>query len=128
MVDQVHEIPHIACDYCFLGDDGGKEGEEKETLIVQVAVDLNTKCIFAHAVPRKGIAHVHGAEEICKDIDALGYKDVVFKTDNEPAMHTLQEEVKSRRVDRTILENTPVGESQSNGKVERTIRTVGNRV
>ena len=67
MADQVYSIPHIACDYCFLGDEGGDEkGEERETLIVQVAVDLNTKCVFAHAVPRQLIAHVHGVEELCR--------------------------------------------------------------
>ena len=102
MGNQEYQIPHIACDYCFLGDEG--QGEDKETLIVQVAVDLNTRCVFAHAVPRKGAAHEHGADEVCRDIEALGYRDIVFKTDNEPAMRTLQEEVRSRRVARTVLE------------------------
>ena len=110
---QDYNIPHLVCDYCFLGDK-----DDGETLIVQVTRDITSKCLFAHAVPRKGVSHIFGAEQVCKDIESLGYKDVVIKTDNEPAMLTLQEEIKSRRVDKTILENSPVGESQSNGIAE----------
>ena len=111
------------CDYCFLGakDDGA-------TLIVQVTRDVTSKCTFAHAVPRKGVSHLFGAEQVCTDIECLGYKDVVIKTDNEPAMITLQEEIRSRRTDKTILENSPVGESQSNGIAERAVRSVANQV
>ena len=113
----------MVCDYCFLGDK-----DDGDTLIVQVMRDVNTKCIFAHAVPRKGVSHVFGSEQICKDIEGLGYKEVVIKTDNEPAMITLQQEIKSKRSDRTILENSPVGESQSNGVAERAVRAIANQV
>ena len=113
----------MVCDYCFLGDK-----DDGDTLIVQVMRDVNTKCIFAHAVPRKGVSHVFGSEQICKDIEGLGYKEVVIKTDNEPAMITLQQEIKSKRSDRTILENSPVGESQSNGVAERAVKTVTTQV
>ena len=30
------------------------------------------------------VSHIFGAEQVCKDIDILSYKDVVIKTDNEP--------------------------------------------
>ena len=45
--NKVYQVPHIVVDYCFLGDDANEE-----TLIVQVARDLETKYLFAHAVPR----------------------------------------------------------------------------
>ena len=52
----------------------------------------------------------------------------MIKADNEPAMITLQEEIRSRRTDNTILENSPVGESQSNGIAGRAVRSVANQV
>ena len=115
IAEKEYDIPHIVCDYCFLGDD-----DDTETLVVQVARDTDTKYLFAHAVPRQGVSHIHGAEQLCKDI--------ALKTDGEPAMRTLQEEVKSRRRDRTVLENSPVGESQSNGVAERAVQSLGDHV
>ena len=56
-------------------------------MIVQVTKDAISKCVFSHAVPRKGISHEYGAEQICKDIEALGYKDIVINT-HAPAMIT----------------------------------------
>ena len=44
----IREIPHISCDYCFMGD-----REDDETLIIQVAKDDESKSVFVHAVPRK---------------------------------------------------------------------------
>ena len=121
--DEQHQVPQIDCDYCFMGD-----GEEEETLVIQVARDIDSKSIFAHAVPRKGLSHEHGADQLCRDIEYLGYRDIILKTDNEPAMRTLQEEIKGRRRERTILENSPVGESQSNGVVERAVRTITTQI
>ena len=118
-----HDVPHMVVDYCFLGDK-----EDEETLVVQVARDLDSKFLFSHAVPRKGLAHVHGAEELIKDIDDLGYGKMILKTDNEPAMKTLQEEVRSRREAQTILENSPIGESQSNGIAERAVQALSEQV
>ena len=79
-----YQIPPLMCDYCFLGDKS-----DGETLVVQVTKDATSKCVFSHAVPRKGMSHEHGVEHLCKDIEALGYKEVVINTDNEPAMRTL---------------------------------------
>jgi hypothetical protein len=47
-----------------------------------------------------------------------------LKTDGEQAMKSLQEEVQARRGERTILENSPTGESQSNGLAERAVQAV----
>ena len=39
-----------------------------------------------------------------KDIKKLGYSEVVLKCDGEPALKSVQEEVKRRRTESTILE------------------------
>ena len=53
--EKEYQIPHIVCDYCVLGGD-----DDEDTLNVQVAKDMQSQCLFAHAVPRKGLAHIHG--------------------------------------------------------------------
>ena len=102
------QIPKIVFDYCFLG---GKD--DAETLAVQVARDRRTQMLFAHVVPRKGMVHEHGAAAMVSDIERLGYKELILKCDGEPAMKSVQEEVKRRRMDPTILENSVPGASRS---------------
>ncbi len=85
--------------------------------------------IFAHMVPRKGLlASMHGAVEMIKDIGKLGHREVILKSDNEPALRSVQEEVKRRREDPTILENSPVGDSRANGAAERAVQAVGEQI
>jgi hypothetical protein len=121
--DMEHLVPHIHVDYGFLGAE-----EDEEKMIIQVARHEESRALLAHAVPRQGLAHVHGAEQLIRDIEELGCKKVILKADNEPAMHTLQEEVKKQRQDETLLENSPVGESQSNGVAERAVQAAGEHI
>jgi hypothetical protein len=88
----VYQVLHIVVDYCFLG-----YYASEETLIVHVARDLQTMYIFSHAVPRKGLSHIHGASDLVKDVAKLGYRDIVLKADSNPDMKSLQEEVRTGR-------------------------------
>ena len=74
--------------------------------------------IFAHVVPKKGFSHEHGATELIKDIAKLGYNEIILKCFVEPALKTIQEEVRRQRSEKTILENSPVGDSWANGAAE----------
>jgi hypothetical protein len=121
--DREHLVPHIHVDYGFLGIE-----EDEEKMIIQVARDEESRALLVHAVPRKGLAHVHGAEQLIRDIEELGSKKVILKADNEPATHTLQEERKKQRQEETLLENSPVGESQSNGTAERAAQAAGEHI
>ena len=117
------QIPEVVFDYGFLG---GKE--DAETLAVQVARDRRTQMLFAHVVPRKGMLHDRGAVAMLEDLERLGYKELILKCDGEPAMKSVQEEVKRRRADPTILENSVPGDSRSNGAAERAVKALGEHV
>ena len=59
----------------------------------------------------------------------MGKKRIIVKTDQEASVVELLTEIARRRADiGTSLENSKVGDSSSNGKVERAIRDVGNMV
>ena len=73
-------IPEVVFDYAFMGAEG-----EDETMAIQIARDRRTKMVFAHVVPRKGMTHEHGAEEMLEDLKKLGYDEVILKCDGEPA-------------------------------------------
>jgi hypothetical protein len=117
------EIPEVVFDYCFLGAEG-----EEETLAIQVAMDKKTRMHFAHVVPRKGLTHEHGSDEMIKHLEKLGHKEVLLKCDGEPALRSVQEDVKRKREEKTLIENSPVEDSKANGSAERAVQTVTEQV
>ena len=112
-------VDEIVFDYGFLGSEG-----VKETLPVQVMKDVRRGMIFAHAVPQKGLADDHGVGEIIGDIEKLGLKRILLKSDGEAALKHIEEEVQRRRDEETILENSPVGDSRANGVAERAVQSI----
>ena len=71
------------------------------------------------------------AGKIKDDIEEFGYggAPVRIKSDQEPAIVNVQRAVIAKRGNApTIPVNSPVGDSQSNGRVENAIKKVGNMV
>ena len=71
------------------------------------------------------------ADPIVDDLNTIGMgkNRIIAKTDQEASIVELQTEIARRRADiGTSLENSKVGDSNSNGKVERAIREVGNMI
>ena len=116
-------VPCVVFDYGFLGGVG-----DEQTLAVQIARDVETRMLFAHVVPRKGLVASHGTVQLVKDIERLGHKKLCLKSDGEPALVAIQEEVKKARVDETLLENSPAGDSRANGIAERAVQSVAEQV
>ena len=61
-------------------------------------------------------------ERVISNLATLGHKEVILRTDQEPAILDLVNGVIETRTEPTLPENSPVGESQSNGMVERAVR------
>ena len=68
-------------------------------------------------------------QKTCQNIaSTLGFKRLILKGDQEPALQTLLDRI-SRLADRRIIqERSPVGESQSNGIIERAIQELEGQV
>ena len=121
--EENHEVPTIVFDYCFLATN-----DAKTTIPIQVMLDTRTQMIFGHVVPRKGMMDAHGCNEMCNDLEKLGYSEIILKCDEEPALINIQNTVAARRQRKTVCENSPVGDSQSNGKAERAVQTLSGQV
>ena len=66
----------------------------------------------------------HAADVLLQDLQKLGYSTVILKSDQEPSIKALMLAVKKRFVGALILEWSPVGQSKSNGEVERAVQSV----
>ena len=93
--------------------------------------DLATGGIRAHLVSATGNGDPWIAGKIKDDIEEFGYfgARVRIKSDQEPAIVDVQRSVIAKRGNApTGLVNSPVGDSQSNGRVENAIKKVRNVV
>ena len=78
--------------------------------------------LFSHAIDKKGITDEYATKCIIEDLSTLGRKKVILKCDGEPAIKALQQEVKRRREEETLEENSTKTSSQSNGIAERAVQ------
>jgi len=103
-----------------------RASEATGNMTVMVLRDRDTKMLMATVVPRKGATGEFAARRAAAFCTEIGYggTGVIMKSDQEPALKALVEDISRRRSPaKTILEHSPVGSSQSNGIVERAIQS-----
>ena len=112
----------------YLHERIGKHRETTHNPPHLVMVEHRHGRCWAYKVPNKGIHDKANwlSRRIIQDLDNNGLKDakIQLKTDQEPAIVNLQTEIQELRSGRVIPTNSPVGESQCNGRVENTIRRI----
>ena len=85
-----------------------------------------TRVVFAHVMPLKGAVLDWVIQQCARDLERLGhYGQVTLRSDQEAAIVDVLREIANLRGAReTLLEHSPVTDSQSNGLIERGIRSV----
>ena len=93
--------------------------------------DSVTKSIFAHLISAKGVdfpSCEKVVKMIVKDLDTLGYRKVVFRCDNEPAILSKLRAVKLAWSGDVVQETSAEGDPQSNGAAESSVNVVKGHV
>ena len=111
-------MPEVGLEHAFL-----RGSESTDSLTILVMKDRDTKTIFADAIEMKGRGLDGTVNRVVEDLARLGHKQVILRSDQEPAIVVLIAGVDAARDDPTIPRNSPVSESQSNGLVERAVRS-----
>ena len=139
----VGSIPRVIMDYCFFTEDAKRQSDEhQESVEVETSMTAlvmkETLCgsVWAYALKSKSVAEDPWiADQLVDDMSTVGMarERVIVKSDQEPAIVELQLEIAKKRGYGdygigTGIENSKVGDSDSNGKIERAIRDVGNMV
>ena len=126
-------VARVLMDYGFLHEEEvtvesehGQEVESKTTMTIMVMLETLCSSVWGYAIEGKGAVSVEWlAQQVVEDIETVGLaaERIITKTDQEPAIVQLQQEVAKRRQEAgTALENSRVGDSDSNGRIERAIR------
>ena len=87
----------ISFDYLFVKPTGEYSENESDTaeggIIILVVKDTKSKSVFAHVVPQKGVDRKRFVvDSVVEDVMYLGYRQVLLKSDNEPAIVKLLKE------------------------------------
>ena len=84
---------------------------------------------WAMLVPRRGTEFPWIAKRAAKFVDQRGHNRVTLRCDDEPAIEALAREIEQARQEgsQTVPERPPVGESQSNGIIERAMELVASQ-
>ena len=121
-------------DYAFISQDDSMIRDAEARLLDPghikatklVCQDSHSGGVRAHVVKCKGTGDEWIVERTIKDIEGFGYGGcaVKLKCDQESAIMDLQKSICNTRAAKTVPVNSPVGDSQSNGRVENAIRRV----
>ena len=120
-VGEDKDMKQVSYDYCFMRDQLGSESAK-----ILVSRDRATRMVSAHVVPVKGAVIDWVIQQCARDLERLGhYGQITLKSDQEPAIVDVLREIANFRGSRgTLLEHSPVADTQSNGFIERGIRSV----
>ncbi len=116
-------VPIISMDYNFVD---GKNSEDEIKMIV--AKHEPTGLVVAYTVTAKGPSDGWVVKRLAQDIEEFGQRDIILKTDGEPAIVSLQGAVQGARQGRTIPRNPPAYNPQSNGACEKGVQDVTGQV
>ena len=132
------EVPLVAFDYAFMSNNKSaeKQGDDKEReasaqVKILVGRDRKSKCYAAIPVPCKGVDEgEYATRRVLRFLDFLGYDKVILKSDQEYALGKVLRSAKIHRGEgtQTMLENSPVGDSRSNGFIECAVERVEGQV
>lgn len=115
-----HVIPTVSIDFYHMGS-------EDQSVAPMLAVkERKTKdgggSVFSHALESKEVSE-HNIKVLKQDIEYLGLKRFIFKSDGEPAIVALKRAVAKELAHCEILpEESPVDDHQGNGDIEVAIR------
>ena len=141
----VRTVSTFSFDYLFLNDDAevveeegvaaGSSDDAPRGVKVLVAKDGNSRALFAHVVPAKGVDERRfSVDALVDDIKWLGYTRMILKSDNEPAIvRLLSESSKDLRISvgdlgQVMEEHPPPFDSQANGDAEAAAKAVQGQV
>ena len=120
-------VPVVSADYLYFSEKG-VPGKSLPTVVLR---DRASKAIFSHLLPTKGtVGSTYPEKAVLRDLNWLGYKRLVLKTDQENPIKALGAAVKAGFSEDLTLEESPKGDAhgQSNGAAENAVQRVQGQV
>ena len=117
-VGESKEVPTIAIDHMWMGEQGEEIG-----MPIVAGMDEESGSLIADVVPEKG-RNSHAIKRLGERIDEAGYRRIILKSDDEPSIVALKSAAKLEGKAEVMMEESPVGDSPSNGLAENAVKMI----
>ena len=127
------DLPLFECDYHFMSSSAKtpwsrQAADDPKTQLKLFSIkEKQSKSYFVTVVPSKGISESSAAVDFFMDsIADIGYANspIRIQNDQEPAIVAVIEALTQRRKAQTLIQQSPVGSSASNGSIESAISEI----
>ena len=117
--DENPDMPTVSLDYFYMGE---AEGAKPNI----VARDRKTGLMTATSMERKGLVDATAQKMLTRFLESLGCKEVVLKSDGERSLVKMKMEAakKARGLKKAVPEESPAGDSRSNGEAEAAVKEI----
>ena len=115
-------ISIVSADYVFMG-----EADIPGCIASLIIKDCQSKCTIAFTMPKKG-RDEYVVQRVLQAPAFLGRRELIFKTDQEPAICALIDEVRDSWSGKLMHERSPVGDHRANGWIEAGVKTVAAQI
>ena len=113
-------LPEVHLDYAFL-----KRGDSDDLIKLLVVKFRPSRAVRVYAVPAKGVGDAAVIERVHRGMIEAGVRaPCIVKSDGEASIRALREELLQRAGEGAVPQESPAGESESNGAVEIGIKHV----
>ena len=111
----------FATDFVFIGEVG--------TPITTLAgFDELTKAFFANVVPCKRTSHGYAERELAHNVLSAGHQKVIWQSYQEPSIIDVKHKADTHIPTEIVYEESPVGDSNANGSIERANQTIQGQI
>ena len=117
---EILEKPQVGLDYKSFGE--SDVVNDKQTMIV--VRDRESRMTFSHSCVCKGCKDEWIVKSLIGDMETMGHTELIIKTDGEPALINVVDELQRQRGHRTIPQHPPAYDPQANGAIEKAVDDV----
>ena len=114
-------VSKFATDYMFMGGDG-------TPITIPADYDALTKAFFANVVPCKGTSHGYAERELAHNVLSTRHQKAILQRDQEPSIIDAKHKAATHIPSEIVFEESPVGDSTTNGSIERANQTIQGQI
>ena len=111
-------VSKFARDFLFMG--------EERTILA--GYDGWTKAFFADVVPCRSTSHGYAERALAHNVLSTSHKKVILQSDQDPRIIDVKLNVSTHIPTEIVCEESPVGDSNANGSIERANQTIQRQI
>ena len=103
-------------------------GDDGTPITILAGYDGLTKAFFANVVPCKGTSHGYAERALAHNVVSTGHQKVILQSGQEPSIIDVKHKAGTHIPTEIVHEESPVGDSNANGSIERANQTIQGQI